>query len=153
MNINKMLLAQAELDNFTWERSKIKEYPLNQIMLALRVELGELAQEWGEFKYWKKSRKETDKAALIEEWADCMHFALSLESDRTVVTNIDRVNMLVDFFIVQYNIYEVFDKAFKKSSLASIIALGYKLGFSGSELEQAYFDKNKKNWERMRGDY
>lgn len=153
MNLNKMLATQAELDKFTLGRSGVKEYPFNQIMLALRVELGELAQEWGEFKYWKKSRKETDKAALIEEWADCMHFTLSLHSNNAQMVCEEAVTGITNFYIEEFDIYEMFDRAFVHHSLSILIALGLRMGFSDEELEQAYFSKNKKNWERMKGDY
>ncbi|WP_000718342.1 dUTPase, partial [Bacillus cereus] len=43
----------------------------------LYTELGELSNEIGFFKYWKKNKKD-DKERQYDEWADCMHFMASL---------------------------------------------------------------------------
>ena len=53
MNIKKMLEAQKELDKANMEKSGLTEYPLDMVQTAYRVELGELLQEWKQFKFWK----------------------------------------------------------------------------------------------------
>jgi dimeric dUTPase (all-alpha-NTP-PPase superfamily) len=50
---------------------------IGDITQALYVELGELTQEIGFFKYWKKN-KTINKVRPYDEWADCMHFMASL---------------------------------------------------------------------------
>ena len=81
MNIKKMLEAQKKLDEANLKKAGIEEYPIEEVKTAYRVELGELLQEWKEFKYWKLSKGEIDREELLEEWADCCHFALSLENE------------------------------------------------------------------------
>ena len=51
MNIKKMLEAQKELDAALFKKGGLKEYPIEQIKTAYRVELGEALQEWKSFKY------------------------------------------------------------------------------------------------------
>ena len=80
MNIKKMLEAQKKLDEANLKKGGIEEYPIEEVKTAYRVELGELLQEWKGFKYWKLSKGEIDREKLLEEWADCCHFALSLEN-------------------------------------------------------------------------
>ena len=81
MNIKKMLEAQKELDAALFQKGGLKEYPMEQIKTAYRVELGEALQEWKAFKYWKKNKGIIDINKLLEEIADCLHFALSLEGE------------------------------------------------------------------------
>ena len=81
MNIKKMLEAQKELDAALFQKGGLKEYPIEQIKTAYRVELGEALQEWKSFKYWKKNKGIIDINKLLEEIADCLHFALSLENE------------------------------------------------------------------------
>ena len=61
------------------EKGGLTEYPLDMVQTAYRVELGELLQEWKQFKFWKLNKGEIDRDKMLEEWADCMHFALSLD--------------------------------------------------------------------------
>ena len=79
MNIKKMLYAQKELDDIWMKRANLTEYPLEMVQTAYRVELGELLQEWKQFKYWKMNKGEVQRDKMLVERADCMHFALSLD--------------------------------------------------------------------------
>ena len=80
MNIKKMLEAQEELDKAMFDYGGLKEYPIEQIKTAYRVELGEVLQEAKMFKYWKKNKGVISPVKILEELADCLHFALSLEN-------------------------------------------------------------------------
>ena len=71
-----MLEDQKELDTAIFKNAGITQYPLENIRLSLLVELGELANEWKGFKYWKKDKK-INREKLLDEFADCLHFALS----------------------------------------------------------------------------
>lgn len=95
MNLTKLFETQKLLD----ERIE-KEHPrlegedrLAKKILALQVELGELANEWRGFKYWSEDReprvrlldrqkskidKTVYKNPLLEEYVDCLHFILSI---------------------------------------------------------------------------
>ena len=66
MNIKKMLEAQKKLDEANLKKAGIKEYPLEEVKTAYRVELGELLQEWKQFKFWKLSKGEIDREKLLE---------------------------------------------------------------------------------------
>ena len=155
MDIKKMLEAQKELDKANMKKGGLTEYPLEMVQTAYRVELGELLQEWKQFKFWKINKGEIDRDKMLEEWADCMHFALSLDN------NIYKCESYTDDFrrAVEdekiLDIYKVIDDCFIVSmfTLSCVIALGLKLGYTLEELEQAYWRKNKINWERIEGGY
>lgn len=151
MDILLMLQAQADLDEFTLKRAGVEGYPKENIELALRVELGELVQEWKGFKYWKKSKGDVDRAKLLEEWADCMHFALSLENNRCRNEQESHDTITEDYEGI--TVLESLNRAFETLTLLDIVWLGLDLGFTEKELEDAYYNKNTKNWERMRGNY
>ena len=150
MNIKKMLKTQKELDAALFEKGGLKEYPVEQIKTAYRVELGEALQEWRSFKYWKKNKGIIDINKLLEELSDCLHFALSLENEIKNY-NYEEVFKYYD----KYDLYEIIDKCFTiyGTVLGDTIALGLKLGFTLDQLEEAYYKKNKINWDRIANNY
>ena len=155
MNIKKMLEAQEELDKAMFDYSGLKEYPIEQIKTAYRVELGEVLQEAKMFKYWKKNKGVINPTRILEELADCLHFALSLENK---VENYSYLSEFTDEDFKEYerySLYEIIDTCFTLYStvLADTIDLGLKLGYSLDDLEKAYYDKNKINWERINNNY
>ena len=154
MNIKKMLEAQKELDSALFQKGGLKEYPIEQIKTAYRVELGEALQEWKSFKYWKKNKGIIDINKLLEELSDCLHFALSLESE---IKNYNYKEVTEEEFkdYAKYDLYKIIDKCFIicRSVLGDTIALGLKLGFTLDQLEEAYYKKNKINWDRIANNY
>lgn len=83
--MKELQMKQNRLDKFVCENNNIEnpgDLVLNKIT-ALDVEFGELANEIQFFKHWKKN-KLIDKAKVIEEACDCLHFILSLANDNDV---------------------------------------------------------------------
>lgn len=164
MNIKKMLEAQKELDEANLKKSGLTEYPLEMVQTAYRVELGELLQEWKQFKFWKLNKGKVNRDKMLEEWADCIHFALSLEkniigdNDDEGYYNFLSRNIEKDvkkYYNEENKIYSIIDRCFTNFDflLENTLALGLKLGYTLEELEQAYWRKNKINWERIEGGY
>ena len=162
MDIKKMLEAQKELDKANMKKGGLTEYPLDMVQTAYRVELGELLQEWKQFKYWKLNKGEIDREKMLEEWADCIHFALSLGNyvnGKLQITpdeaDCKRLIGILKKKPEQYNMYDMIDKCFDVDIdvLSATIGLGIALGYTLEELEQAYWKKNIINWERIEGGY
>ena len=149
-----MLEAQKELDAALFQKGGLKEYPARQIETAYRVELGEALQEWKSFKYWKKNKGIIDINKLLEELADCLHFALSLENE---IKNCVFKKVTEEEFKCydKYDLYKIIDKCFNiyRSVLYDTIALGLCLGFTLEQLEEVYYKKNKINWDRIANNY
>lgn len=96
MNLTKLFEMQRELDERIIEQHGLQgEDLLPKKILALQVELGELAQEWRGFKFWSKDQQpryekksiafadpggpfEYTTYPLLEEYIDCIHFILSI---------------------------------------------------------------------------
>lgn len=118
------------------------------------MELGEALQEWKSFKYWKKNKGIIDINKLLEEIADCLHFALSLENE---IKNYNFKEVTEEEFkdYAKYDLYEIIDKCFAiyGTVLGDTIALGLYLGFTLEQLEEAYYKKNKTNWDRIANNY
>lgn len=99
MNLTKLFEMQRELDERIIEQHGLQgEDLLPKKILALQVELGELAQEWRGFKFWSKDQQpryekksiafadpggpfEYTTYPLLEEYIDCLHFILSIWID------------------------------------------------------------------------
>ena len=139
-----MLEAQKELDSALFQKGGLKEYPIEQIKTAYRVELGEALQEWKSFKYWKKNKGIIDMNKLLEEVADCLHLALRLEGE---IKNYNFKEVTEEEFkdYAKYDLYEIIDKCFSiyGTVLGDTIALGLCLGFTLDQLEEGYYKKNK----------
>src|SRR5690625_2066344 len=107
MNLTKLFKTQAELDKKIIEEKGLQGRDLlDKKILALQVELGELANEWQMFKFWKEDPKpryetvetyihgydgpgtntrasieEYRRTPILEEFVDCLHFILSIGND------------------------------------------------------------------------
>ncbi len=72
--------AQSSLDSFILLNKKKpidKEEYLSKTLLALMVEVAELANATRCFKYWSNKESES-REVLLEEYVDIMHFFLSI---------------------------------------------------------------------------
>ena len=78
--IKEILEAQKAFDLECWEKKNGGERPTGaQIITAFFAEVGELVQELKpEWCYWKNTKKTVDMEKVLEELADCLHFAASI---------------------------------------------------------------------------
>lgn len=167
MNLKELFEVQRKLD----ERIE-QEHPrqdgedrLGKKILALQVELGELANELPEvFKFWSNKKNNREKA--LSEYVDGLHFVLSIGveldiepfegwvvSEQSTITHqfnevfyrtgiIDFLNQVSK---VDQTDFEVFT--------AEFLTLGKELGFGWEEVEQAYMSKNAINHARQENGY
>ncbi|MGG3821119.1 dUTP diphosphatase [Geobacillus thermodenitrificans] len=113
MNLQKLFEMQRQLDEHIEKEHPRQEGEdrLAKKILALMVELGELANEWRGFKFWSHDQvprtrvlvnRTTDdigfknigpehiKNPLLEEYVDCLHFLLSVGLE---ITEPDMINL------------------------------------------------------------
>lgn len=151
---------QKVLDQHISEEHGIaSETMLHEKILALQVELGELANETRCFKFWSK-KPPSQKEVILEEYSDGLHFLLSIGNDfsftdyeyypselkNTLTTMFVGLNSITSLLSTKNR--TIYDLAFTQ-----YIDLGYALGFSWDEVEQAYIAKNKINHERQESGY
>lgn len=91
LTLERMYEMQKELDARIISEKQLEGVDLlPNTVLALQVEIGELANEWRGFKHWSNDRQprtrkiHSDRDAyletnpLLEEYVDCLHFFLSI---------------------------------------------------------------------------
>jgi dimeric dUTPase (all-alpha-NTP-PPase superfamily) len=124
-------------------------YKKNQ--LELIVEIGELANETRFFKYW--SNKPIDMDKVKEEYADCFMMTLyffnkkniSLEEEFTNVDEEDKVEIFARLYKLAIDFYYNDDKDTIKEILATLVELGYIIGFNDQDIIDASLNKINRN--------
>jgi dimeric dUTPase (all-alpha-NTP-PPase superfamily) len=161
MNMNKLFQMQQALDErILREHNLFGKRLVDEKVLALLVEIGELANETRCFKFWSKKPPAAEEV-ILEEYVDGIHFILSLGLDLGI-TDLDIHAVKQEHsLIIQFN--EVFEivSSFRKdasvenyvSLFESYMTLGDMLGFSFAQMEDAYYKKNAVNHERQNQGY
>jgi dimeric dUTPase (all-alpha-NTP-PPase superfamily) len=152
---------QKELDYYIEQKHPRLEGESRQAskVLALLVELGELANETRCFKFWS-NKPASESPIILEEFVDGVHFLLSLGLEMGVkefeLKPIKLAN-LTEQFLGLYNAFSILRIAFSDQSysaaFSAYIGLGEMLGFTWEQIEQAYLEKNAVNHARQDGGY
>lgn len=167
--IKDLYEKQEQLDNYILNKKGLKkEDIIDDIVLALFVELGELANEVKCFKFWS-NKEASSKEVILEEYVDCLHFILSIgnflgatkeikitkKSDwnindlRETLTN--TFNSL--FVKLGYFYNHNYDRTRYEGILFNFAFLAMLLDFTEEEIYNAYIKKNKVNFERQNNNY
>lgn len=167
MNLNVFYSPQQELDKKVEAalQEEDKDFSLDDTLImekrryAFHVELGELANEVGFFKYWKRSHK-INWEYTLEEFVDCIHFLASIGLSyrwNKFVTEIEAVSFWEEcpieelFYLLREN--KLDSSGQYKQAFMVLLGIGKKLGFSDGEIVMAYLDKNKVNHDRLAWKY
>lgn len=153
---------QAELDQRIIKEHGLENKDLfENTILALQVELGELANEWRGFKHWSNDQ-EPRREKMLVEYVDCLHFILSLGLQKhhvRIPSNLCGLKYTETTF--QFNELFKMVNRYRVDAIrvhyvhmvAHFIPLGELLGFTWDEIEQAYLDKNLINHTRQSEGY
>ena len=161
MNLQKLFQMQNTLDNRIQAEHQLESVPLfKKKILALQVEVSELANETRCFKFWS-TKKSSSNDVILEEYVDCLHFILSLGLEKNfqdITLDITNVTCeLSDQFLYLYvNIANFIISASINDYLIlfnTFLSLGQSLGFTENDIENAYLYKNKINHERQDNGY
>ncbi|RDI44222.1 dUTP diphosphatase [Falsibacillus pallidus] len=164
MDIQSLFKMQKELDGFIEKERGIEGADLfQQKLLALLVEIGELANETRCFKFWS-SKPASSKDTILEEFVDGVHFILSLGIIKSFDTKKFSIEVSdtqgddpVKAFLFIYNSVNEFGKnrdlAHYDTLLQAYFSLGNTLGFTPLEVEAAYKKKNEINFRRQHEGY
>ena len=154
--ILEMLKMQEALDNSFLQYMGNDKLDIKKVRMALFDELGEVNHEMkAEWCYWKKSQKPVNRDKLKEELSDVWHFALTLHRLRYGITFDRFFNFLLRdeyVFIKWFDIIKYIITS-NEYELYRVIILTEKLGFTFDEMFDAYMEKNKINYERMKRGY
>ena len=161
IELEELFIAQSQLDqrianehNVTYQSTRDKR------IMALIVEIGELANATRCFKYWSNKGSE-EKEIVLDEYADGLHFFLSLGIDINTNKKVYKLTKHLDdltsqFHLVYHNIDRFYklqdDKSYIKAfqSFLNILPL---LEFRWSDLKKAYYKKLQVNYDRQNNNY
>ncbi|MED4401158.1 dUTP diphosphatase [Metabacillus fastidiosus] len=162
MNFNKLFAMQKELDEKILNQHKLHNENLtSRKILALLVEVGELANETRCFKFWSL-KAAAPVETILEEYVDGVHFILSLGLDLDVgneieLTPLANEHSVNEQFLQVYRAIADFEKNQTKDAYITLfqeyIHLGSVLGFSAEQIEKAYVSKNEINHQRQEQGY
>lgn len=189
MNLDIMLKAQRELDERINQKHGLKEQDLfSEKIVALQAELAEMANEARWFKHWSEDQEprllksipdmdhfeKTREARfirsnpLLEEYADALHFFLSIANLKGWVDRIWSWKLSYEKFPKERSLTELYsetirslfaikepwDSAYFEDAWLAFMAMGlHHFGFTEDEIENAYFRKNRINHERQATGY
>jgi dimeric dUTPase (all-alpha-NTP-PPase superfamily) len=164
MNLEKLFTMQKGLDHHIETQHQLTNEDLfDRKVLALLVELGELANETRCFKFWSV-KPPSKKDIILEEFVDGIHFILSLgiECGFAEQVNIDSsqlepTNSLTEQFLQIYQLVCEFRTKRSRETYEALfrayLHLAALLGFTNVEIEQAYIRKNEVNYQRQQQGY
>ncbi|MEG0822976.1 MAG: dUTP diphosphatase [Erysipelotrichaceae bacterium] len=144
----------AKIHNVSYEETKTKR------ILALLVEIGELANETRCFKYWS-NKASSPKEVVLEEYVDGIHFLLSLglyfNEQPKIIESLNNKLSLSEAFVEVYGLIAKlhldFNEAGYIEAFRMFIAIGDMLMFSVEDIRSSYLMKNEENHSRQDNDY
>lgn len=161
MQWEKFFKMQKQLDQYIQTNHDVTPDQLfDRKILALFVELGELANETRCFKFWSV-KEPSPREDILEEYVDGIHFILSLGLDADYIVNevkhLPYDGDLTDLFNQVYRAIDYYRDDRSKETYLTVfglfLTLGEQLGFSAEDLQKAYIDKNKVNFQRQDEQY
>ncbi|KKI91764.1 dUTPase [Bacillus sp. SA1-12] len=162
MKFTSLFEMQHKLDTKIETQHQLEnESLIERKILALLVEVGELANETRCFKFWSlKPPAPID--VILEEYVDGIHFILSLGLEINVDPSLELEEIHAERSATEQflNVYQTIT-AFKdkqtlqlyKKMFEGYLHLGHLLGFSMEQIVHAYVSKNEVNHERQKQGY
>lgn len=161
INLEKLYKYQQELDEEIANIHHVDYKSTHQKrLLALLVEIGELANETRCFKYWS-NKGPSPKERIMDEYADGLHFFLSLgiplkttkleyELNKNEEDLTDQFHKLYSLIVVLQNNYnlENYIKAF-----SYFLNLAYSLDITSNDIVDSYMKKLNVNHKRQETNY
>lgn len=157
MDWKSLFDMQEKLDAYIVEQHNLQTRDLfEEKILALFVELGELANETRCFKFWS-NKPANEKSVILEEYVDNVHFIMSLglmkglsfEGAGKNVSDTDLTGQFNRVFSSTLTFREQPEKIAFDTLFTEFLSLGRMLGFSEEDIQEAYYEKNKINFERQ----
>lgn len=163
--IKEMLQMQAKLDE-----AIMKEYGLiaineTDLSFAILDEVGELTHELkGNWCWWKKTQKPVNNEKVLGELVDIWHFVLSWQNNfnngekglsgykhfkDNVECNLDSIEVYQQAIVIKLADLP----CFPMWKVEPLTAITKYLGFTIEQVYEAYCDKNKVNYQRLKEGY
>jgi len=157
----ELFSMQKQLDQYIIDNHQLHNKTLLQEKcLAILVELGELANETRCFKFWS-TKDASDRETTLEEYVDSIHFILSIglelgysyEQEVLPVSEKTKTEQFNDVFSQMTHFMQNQSEQNYQKVFQALLQLGHLLGFSESDIQEAYYEKNKVNFARQNEGY
>lgn len=160
-DLSDLYLKQKELDLEIAANHHINyEVTRNKRILALLVEVGEFANTTRSFKFWSNKGME-EKSIVLDEFADGLHFLLSLGIDKGyVLSSIEVEDDELDLTNNFLKIYELVSLYKENQTLENYSNMFkaylrslFKINSNWDEAKDAYYLKLQENHHRQETNY
>lgn len=161
LDLSQVWESQKSLDFIIQQKHNISinEEIINKQVIALIVEIAEFANEIKTFKYWKKDQTRNE-AKVLEEYADVLHFFISL----AIKNNIDPFfeigtyegdinNNLLKILKNVVKFEETKNANFLMAGFISFLEISQWLNYSIDTMIDSYYQKLKINFDRVASNY
>lgn len=161
MNWESLFKMQKGLDQYiSKNHDLVHEELFDEVVLALLVELGELANETRCFKFWSNKAR-SESGIVLEEYVDNIHFLLSLGLSKgyefsTITKTENDLSETDQFLLVFDNCMKFYRYTSEENYLVlfqAYLQLAGLLGFSEADIQKAYHEKNEVNYQRQQNGY
>ncbi|WP_010174115.1 dUTP diphosphatase [Bacillus coahuilensis] len=162
MNLSSLFTMQRALDTYIEEHHHLKEENLfSKKLLALQVEIAELANETRCFKFWSL-KDSSPRTVILEEFVDGVHFILSLGLELGVKemelgdwdgSTEEVTEQFLNILGLIHVLREYKELPDYEVLVHEYFYLGTLLGFTGEEIIKAYHKKNEVNYKRQQEGY
>lgn len=163
--IKEMLQMQAKLDKSIMSAYGLTEINEENLRMAILDEVGELTHELkGDWCWWKKTQAPVDDKKVLGELIDVWHFVLSYQNHFNggengilnalmFIRNSDNIFKLL--MTNEYKLSETLTDlaTWNIHKMERLIAISEYLGFTIEQVYEAYCDKNKINYQRLKEGY
>ncbi|WP_391591531.1 dUTP diphosphatase-like family protein [[Mycoplasma] cavipharyngis] len=160
-DLSPLLIEQSKLDLYIHTKKNTNyQITWHQRLVALFVELNELANETKCFKYWSNNKK-IDLTKVLEEYIDSLHFCLSLilyyqlpsQISFQLVEKLDDSQLSEKFLELNLSLQKTTCATTFNSWLQKFLELSYQLGFDQKKVFDKYYEKCQINFSRQDNNY
>lgn len=163
--IKEMLQMQKKLDEAIMNEYGLTEINEDNLRMAILDEVGELTHELkGEWCWWKKTQAPVDDKKVLGELVDIWHFVLSYQNhfdcgesgiSNDLIFHKVSDNILNLLMTYEYKLSEALTDLATLNiyKMVRLIAITEYLGFTIEQVYEAYCDKNKVNYQRLKEGY
>lgn len=161
VNLKELYLLQADLDKEIAINHNVSyESTFERRLLALIIELGELANETRCFKYWS-NKGPSPKEIVMDEYADGLHFLLSLGIPLKVSKQEYELHKSSDDLTHQFHLMyekalalrEHYDESHYLDAMQYYLNLALSINMSSEEIISSYKKKLSVNHKRQETNY
>lgn len=152
MDYEYLFSKQRELDAYIEDKLEMANRSdlFRKKILALQVEIGELANETRCFKFWSR-KGPSEQNVILEEYVDGLHFILSLGLDKGLTyapaplpdDQLDQTDAFLELYRTIGAFYAEPVQTTYEALFQSFLVLGRMLGFSEVSIVEAYKQKMK----------